>query len=120
MRIELPSDPTSPSLARRAVHQACEGLAVDLDAVLLCTSEVVTNALLHGIPPMELEVSIGDSWVRIAVHDRGRGDVERRRQVRPDTLSGRGLGIVEMLASRWGSEHTAGGKAIWFEIAAGG
>lgn len=116
MRIELPPDPTAASLARRAVREVCAGVAVDLDSLLLCTSELVTNALLHGVPPVELEVLVQDACVRVGVHDAGAEPVERRWHVRADTLSGRGLGIVEMLAAGWGSDATATGKVIWFEI----
>lgn len=116
MKIDLPADPTIASCARRAVQDACAGVAVDLDALLLCTSELVTNALLHGTPPMELEILIHDSCVRVAVRDAGAGAVEQRRHVRPDALSGRGLDIVDLLATAWGSDSTATGKVIWFEL----
>lgn len=116
MRIGLPPDPTAASLARQAVKEVCAEVAVDLDSLLLCASELVTNALLHGVPPVELEVLVRDARVRVAVHDAGVGPVERRRNVRADTLSGRGLGIVEMLAAGWGADATATGKVIWFEI----
>lgn len=120
MRITLPADPTSASFARRAVNEACADVGVELDSLLLCTSELVTNALLHATPPMELEVVIQESSVRVAVHDRGAGTVQRRRPIRPDNLSGRGLDIVDTLASRWGSDSTATGKVIWFEIGTAG
>ena len=116
MKLDLPADPSVASFARRAVQEACTGVTVDLDALLLCTSELVTNALLHGRPPMELEILVQDSCVRIAVRDAGAGLVERRRRVRPDTLSGRGLGIVEVLSAAWGCDPTATGKVIWFEF----
>ncbi|MBW3557634.1 MAG: ATP-binding protein [Actinobacteria bacterium] len=117
MRIPLPSDPTIASFARRAVKEACAGVTVDLDALILCTSELVTNALLHADPPMELEVSVRGSWLRVAVHDSGTNMVQRRSRVPPDALSGRGLDIVEMLASGWGGDATPAGKVIWFEMA---
>ncbi len=120
MRVKLPSDPTSASFARRAVNEACAGLEVELDSLLLCTSELVTNALLHANPPMELEVTVHGSSVRVAVHDGGAGLVQRRRRLRADNLSGRGLDIVEAVASRWGSDPTVTGKVTWFEIGTAG
>ncbi|HVF76314.1 MAG TPA: ATP-binding protein [Acidimicrobiales bacterium] len=120
MRIELPADPTSAGLAREAVRTACKGLAVDLDSLMLCTSELVTNAVLHGRPPIELVVAVDGPGVRISVCDAGDGTVRRRRPVTADTLSGRGLDIVEALASAWGSDATRSGtgtgKVTWFEM----
>lgn len=115
-RIDLPPDPSSAALARRAVRLACASLAVDEQALVLCTSELVTNAVLHGSPPIELEVIVDGGSVRVAVHDRGPGHVERRTPLRRDTLSGRGLEIVDSLASAWGTERTATGKVAWFEL----
>lgn len=119
MRIDLPAHPTSASLARAAVRQACDGTDVDLHALLLCASELVTNAVLHGRPPIELAVDVDGSTVRVEVRDGGTGVVRRRRPVTPDTLSGRGLDIVETLASAWGSEASATGKVTWFELRPG-
>lgn len=117
MRLPLPPDVTSASLARRAVVDACHGVAVDLDAMMLCTSELVTNAVLHGTPPFELVVSLRSSHVRVEVRD-GDDTVARRRDpLADDTLSGRGLGIVEVLTERWGSEPEGDGKVTWFEMA---
>ena len=114
-RLELPADPSSARLARRAVVDACAGRA-DVDSVVLCTSELVTNALLHGRPPIAIEVEADDRRVRVAVHDGGTQEVRRRRAVDPETLSGRGLDIVSVLATRWGSDRTPTGKVTWFEM----
>ncbi len=119
MRIALPRDPTSAALARQAVRRACEGLNVDIDVAMLCASELVTNAVLHGTPPIQLEITIEPSCVRVIVHDADRQPVARRRPVSDDTLSGRGLGIVEALASNWSSESTRSGKATWFQLTRG-
>lgn len=121
MRIELPEGPSSSSVARKAVRSACEGIAVDADDVLLCTAELVTNALLHGAPPVALEIEVAIDAVRIAVHDSRPGAVEKHRPVTSDTSAGRGLQIVESLAARWGVSQQESGKAIWFifEVDAG-
>jgi len=42
-----------------------------------------------------------------------------RRPARPDDVSGRGVMIVDELASAWGVEpERSGGKRVWFEVAA--
>lgn len=117
MRIELSADPASAGAARRAVRAACAELDVDLDALMLCTSELVTNAVLHGTPPLELVVDVRDVAVRVLVKDGSGNLAHYRRPIADDTVSGRGLTIVDSLTSRWGSELTDDGKVTWFEVA---
>jgi hypothetical protein len=40
----------------------------------------------------------------------------RLRTARATDEGGRGLYLVEQLATRWGSRPTPEGKAVWFEI----
>ena len=120
MRVELPEGPMSSSVARRTLRETCDGLPIDVDEVLLCAAELVTNALLHGAPPVEMEVDVTDHVVRVAVHDCRAGAVEKHRPVTSDTAAGRGLHIVEALAARWGVSQHERGKAIWFEFDLGG
>ncbi len=40
----------------------------------------------------------------------------RLRTARATDEGGRGLYLVEQLATRWGSRPTSDGKAVWFEI----
>lgn len=116
MRIDLPPDPTSAAVARRAVADACRDTDADLDLLKLCTSELVANAVLHGSPPLELEILVRDSSIRVEVRDGNSNPALRRKPVGADTLSGRGLGIVEAVAARWGSEATGTGKVTWFDF----
>jgi anti-sigma regulatory factor (Ser/Thr protein kinase) len=118
VRVVLPDGPETSAAARAALREACRDSSVDLDDVLLCASELVTNALLHGLPPIELEVRAEADRVWVAVHDAGRGGVEPRRTVTVDTSAGRGLHIVDSLAARWGSSYEGGTNTIWFEIGA--
>lgn len=118
LRLSLPADATSASIARRAILEACGSLSIDLDVLLLCTSELVTNAVLHGSPPLELVLTARESHVRVEVRDADPRLARRRDPLANDTLSGRGLGIVEAMTERWGSDHDgSGGKVTWFELA---
>jgi PAS domain S-box-containing protein len=87
-----------------------------LDAVLT-TSELVTNALLHGRAPVELRMRIEGADVLIEVRDRA---TYQPRKLRPDELDehGRGLQIVAALAVRWGTRPTEYGKAVWCVLSA--
>ena len=103
------------SEARRAVadHLRAIGAAESVveDAILV-TSELLTNATLHAVPPVELRVIGDETELRIEVHDHA--SYEPRKQ-RPDAEDehGRGLQIVAALADRWGTRPTDGGKTVW-------
>ncbi|WP_433389441.1 anti-sigma factor RsbA family regulatory protein [Micromonospora sp. KLBMP9576] len=67
-------DPTAAE-ARAAVHKADHGqLPVDdVEDLVVAVSEIVTNALRHGQPPVRLCVWAGDDRIVAAVSDRGQG-----------------------------------------------
>ena len=103
-------------IARDTVRDAAPALDTDtLDRLLLCTSEVVTNAIEHGAPPIELKVSNSGPTIRVEVSD---GSTSEPRQAQPAAMSirGRGLLIVDRCASRWGVRSARRGKTVWFEV----
>ncbi|WP_346533648.1 sensor histidine kinase [Micromonospora sp. DPT] len=67
-------DPT-PARAREAVHEAGRGrLKVDdVDDLAVAVSEVVTNALRHGRPPVRFRLWVGEDRIVVSVEDRGAG-----------------------------------------------
>jgi len=88
-----------------------------VDTVVLLTSEIVTNALLHGRAGPNLIVEMDGAVIRVGVQDMST-QVPVRRPARPDDVSGRGVMIVDELASAWGVEpERSGGKRVWFEVA---
>jgi anti-sigma regulatory factor (Ser/Thr protein kinase) len=93
--------------------------AWDLDAhrdiAELLVSELVTNAINHGRTTCLLELTATSTVLRAAVADDG-GGAPQLRYAGPEAESGRGLAIVEALASRWGVEPTSSGKVVWFEL----
>ena len=94
--------------ARFATHPR----AADL---LLCVSEVVTNAVRHAGPPHSLRLSQAGDTLRVEVAD-AEQQAPILNQQDPLATSGRGLRILDQLATRWGSEPTEDGKAVWFEF----
>jgi anti-sigma regulatory factor (Ser/Thr protein kinase) len=93
------------------------------DAVLLVT-ELVGNAVqyAHPLPGDVLRVSwdcVADRLL-LRVTDGGGRDLPRRRDAGPFDTRGRGLAIVDALASAWGIERgrAAGGKSntVWAEL----
>lgn len=114
---QLPADLTSARLARQFVEQTLESspFAELLDTAQLLVSELVTNAVVHGGAEPRVDIHLDGTSVRFEVHD---DDPTLPTAGEADILdeSGRGLGLVEILAPRWGAEPTANGKIVWFEI----
>jgi anti-sigma regulatory factor (Ser/Thr protein kinase) len=115
--VVLPPDPSSARRARRHVVEVLEraGLPGHADVAALLVSELVTNALLHARSAVTLRVDTGPTTVRVEVADASPRQLNRRRYS-PESSTGRGLLLLEELASRWGVDPRTGGKAVWFEL----
>ncbi|MFC8536311.1 ATP-binding protein [Streptomyces sp. NPDC057249] len=119
----------SVPLVRRFVRQAlldwaCEAHQVNTDDVLLCVSELATNALVHGVPPgrgyrLFLYWDRAETRLRVEIHDSGDGEVpEAAPSSDPTAERGRGLMLVAALAATWGVSERIPGKIVWCEFAA--
>ena len=115
-------DPTESAVAdaRHVVTAYLEerGMPAGLVAdAALATSELVTNAVLHGRPPVDLRLRIEGSDAVIEVRDQA---TYQPRKLRPDEDDehGRGLQIVAALSARWGTRATEHGKAVWCVLSA--
>ena len=119
VRTMLTPHPTSVGAARRFVRDVLMSRQVSdgvVETVELLTSEVVTNAIVHGRSGPQLAVDVGDHLVRVAVGDLS-PQLPVRRQARLDDVSGRGVVIIDELASAWGVERERNGaKRVWFEV----
>jgi anti-anti-sigma factor len=113
--IDLPADAATPRMARTEVAERV-GDIPRRDELLLCISEVVTNAVLHAGTPKHLSVreEAGHLLVEVADGD-PRVPVKRAHDLTSPT--GRGLHFLDDLATRWGSRPTDDGKVVWFEFA---
>lgn len=118
--------PTSPFWARRYTRfflDSCRGISEGTaETAELLVSELVTNAVLHARPDAAgtvagtvLRLEYGGGWLRIEVHDTS---PHAPRPRTPDWLdeSGFGLMLVDSLATKWGVQQTAQGKAVWAEL----
>lgn len=86
------------------------------DAVLL-TCELATNVIKHVQSLMTVSVALEDEHVRITVSDDSSHRPWCRDQSKPWDASGRGLLLVDAMATSWGVSPAARGKAVWFELA---
>lgn len=112
------ADTASAGQARRFVDQVlsrwhCGGV---LEDVKLLVSELVTNAVVHADSDVEVAVRLLNDAVRIEVVDRAPAQPLRPSDPPQDAESGRGLLLVETLASAWGVEALDQGKVVWFEV----
>ena len=114
---QLPSLASAPASARAFLREALRTWALDGlgETVELLTGELVSNVVRHVDAPMTLRAIVGPSAVRVEV-----ADPSPVPPVAPPTdllaQRGRGLMLVDALASRWGTELTTSGKTVWFEI----
>jgi anti-sigma regulatory factor (Ser/Thr protein kinase) len=115
----FPAVPPSAANARRFVGAALLRWDVEADVAdvaLLLTSELVTNAYRHAACDAQVSAVRRPDVVRVEVHDSGGGRVQRR-PLDPERADGRGLNIVDALATRWGSTTSESGTLVWFELA---
>ncbi len=119
VRTILTPHPTSVGAARRFVRDVLKTRQVDdgvVGTVELLTSEIVTNAIIHAQSGPQLAVEVQGDLVRVAVRDLSPA-LPVRRLNRVDDVSGRGVVIVEQLASAWGVDRERNGaKRVWFEV----
>jgi hypothetical protein len=52
----------------------------------------------------------------IGVSDNGSDKTPTPRALDPESEDGRGLGLVELIAERWGQCGGPHGRTIWFEL----
>ena len=119
--LTLSPDPAAVGIARRFVDDACRaaGTTGELrDSTVLLTSEVVTSAFLYGRNRTRIVVSASVDRVRVEVTD-DRVSLPRREGQDIEDLSGRGIALVEALATRWGVREHDGARTVWFEVVAG-
>jgi len=117
LSLSLLPAPESVRTARDRLRELLDSWATEekRQTVVLLLSEVVTNAVRHAPGTVHITVTLfGDR-----VHARVRDENPRTPQPRaPDETGGRGIQLLQRLATRWGVEqHSGEGKTVWFEVA---
>lgn len=122
--LPLPATPPSVRMARSWVRESLTAIGRQelVESAQLGVSELVTNALLHGEPPVEVRLRGTSAHPRIEVADRSPVPPRVPRLILdgPDDIIptfGRGLSLVAMMSTRWGADldHDRAGKSVWFE-----
>jgi anti-sigma regulatory factor (Ser/Thr protein kinase) len=125
----VPHAPTSVGLVRHRCVDEMRGRGVSpvtIDDVALVLSELLGNAVRHGRAleggGIEVRWEIGADGVRVEVRDGGRGPLrhEANAPIRgggsADAEGGRGLAIVGMLTTSWGSAFDAEEAVVWADV----
>jgi anti-sigma regulatory factor (Ser/Thr protein kinase) len=117
LSVDLPPEPASASRARSLAREELEpSLSRDtVETIALLVTELVTNAILHARTPLQLHIESKPDRVRICVEDSSNEQPAVRRY-EFDAVTGRGLALVEQLASSWGVDTTPSGKVVWCEV----
>jgi anti-sigma regulatory factor (Ser/Thr protein kinase) len=116
LELHLATSEQAPEIARRRVVErfAAQLGPAQLEDARLLTSELVTNAVVHGRGAIGLSALLDEDRLMIEVTDEGDGFDPTVRLHGLDAVGGNGLNIVDTLASRWGIH--AGSSHVWFEL----
>ncbi|UOE18923.1 ATP-binding protein [Thermobifida halotolerans] len=133
----LPHAPSSVAVARRYLCADLRSMGVVrslVDDAAIVLTELLVNALRHAAPlppphpPEQVRVAWSlvraseapepseGNWVEIAVSDGGGETLPRLASPSVSALGGRGLGIVQRLASKWGTEVDDSTTTVWAVI----
>ncbi|MGW8702024.1 SpoIIE family protein phosphatase [Streptomyces eurythermus] len=112
---DVPFDVTAVPRVRGEVSRRLAewGLEETAFATELILSELLTNAIRYGAPPVRVRLLLGRTLV-CEVSD-GSNTSPRLRRAASTDEGGRGLFLVSQFADLWGTRYAARGKVIWAE-----
>ncbi|WP_406401015.1 SpoIIE family protein phosphatase [Streptomyces sp. NBC_00879] len=113
---DLAFDPAIVAQARQYATDQLTTWQLDDAAFIteLVVSELVTNAIRYGRPPIQLRLIHENSTLICEVFDSS-STAPHMRRARTFDEGGRGLLLVGQLAQRWGTRHAPTGKTVWAE-----
>ena len=117
---DVPPTGSACGVGRRFVADTLRGWGVPepiVEVAVLVTSELMANAVNHAPPPGRLQVRADGERVHIEVSD---GSEREPRLVLQGPAAaaagGRGLLLIDRLATRWGWDARPAGKIVWCEV----
>ena len=115
--VELPVSREAPALARNFLRgSTCvEHHSEVVDDAVLLVSELVTNSVLHGGPPVVVAVDCDEATLQVRVRD-GSRTLPAPRDAAQSDEGGRGLALVAEMSADWGVDTEEDGKHVWFVI----
>jgi anti-sigma regulatory factor (Ser/Thr protein kinase) len=120
--ISLSPHPTGALAARQFVSGTLRrwGRGDLSETAALLSSELVTNVIVHARSDMIVGVELDEQRLRVTVFDGSEDPPRRRDRLPPLEEHGRGLQVVDALATSWGVNEGIRGKSVWFELATSG
>jgi CheY-like chemotaxis protein/anti-sigma regulatory factor (Ser/Thr protein kinase) len=116
---DLPAHLRSAGEARDLVRSTLDGWTDGdrIDDIVLCVSELVTNAVVHAASSPRVMVHVRPAVIHVEVSDDS-GVLPVEKEAELTDTSGRGMAILSGFSDRWGSlRRSGGGKTVWFEVA---
>ncbi|GAA4033976.1 ATP-binding protein [Allokutzneria multivorans] len=90
------------------------GTGVPVDDAVQVVDELVSNSHRHGTGPRTCRLSLLERGrLRVEVDD---GSLDLPKIRKPDTTGGRGLLLVDRIASAWGATRREHEKTVWAEV----
>jgi two-component sensor histidine kinase len=91
------------------------GVTTEADPAVLLMNELIANALQHAPGAVRVRIFLRFGLLRCEVLDTHRTrPLPQNPEI--DDEGGRGLQLVDALASRWGWVLADGGKVVWFDL----
>jgi Histidine kinase-like ATPase domain len=119
VRRTFPGEREQVACARDFVKRVV-GCCPMLDEAVLLTSELCTNTLQHTASgrggAFEVTVYRARDWLRVEVRDDGSETAPAIRGFEELSEDGRGLELVDLIASRWGQNGDEYGRSVFFEL----
>jgi anti-sigma regulatory factor (Ser/Thr protein kinase) len=113
---QFPPDPHSASNAREYVRRVLRELSPEpLEVAVLLTSELVSNALVHGNGPVTVGIELERTVLRVGVTDES-PHLPIPKEAGPLDPHGRGLFIVGRLSAEWHVERDGKNKTVVFSL----
>jgi anti-sigma regulatory factor (Ser/Thr protein kinase) len=114
---QLPSIVTSPQMARAFLRSALQTWKLDGygEITELLVSELVANVVMHVGTPMTLRAMHDPTKVRVEIDDAST-ELPVVREASTIEEHGRGVLLVDRLATAWGAQPRPDGKTVWFEL----
>jgi anti-sigma regulatory factor (Ser/Thr protein kinase) len=113
--LRLPFEMATPSIARTKLAGFLtinRAPATIIDDALIVMSEMIANAVSHGLPTedgtIEISWTLDGDLLELSVYDAGNGGSLKPIDFDEDSLSGRGLSIINRVADRWWVDMSKG------------